>query len=251
MKIPFIPNINFPDKAKFIGKILIGLILSVLLLAPQPAFALDYSGTLNSYVSNVKVELDGVLTSIQKLPSLSYQNGKTTLAEIDNKLHKIQTDAGKNAADFQKLSNEAQQEYEKMLAKINAQQSVLNAFIGQLTPVASNQPRIQNGRGPLVTTTIQVNGMDDIVIEGGNLDKVMAKFDNDKRRISNAIALTNKISKLSENLEKRVILAKQKTGNVRDYADALESFSDPDILVEINELDKFIADLTNNLPVAS
>ena len=228
-------------------KTLVVFILSALLFFPTPVLALDYSGTVQSYVSNVKVDIDGIVTSIKKLPTLSYENGKIRLTEIDTRLQKIQTNAGKNAVDFQKLSDEAQKEYEKVLA----QQSTLNAFIGQLTPVPSNQPRNRNGRGPIMTTTIQVDGMDDTVIEGGNIDKTMAKFDNDKHRLSNAIALTNKISKLSDNLEKRINLAKQKSGNVKDYADALQSFSDPDILGEISELDKFIADLTNNLPLAS
>jgi hypothetical protein len=65
--------------------------------------------------------------------------------------------------------------------------------------------------------------------------------------LQKAIVLTNKISQLSDHLEKRINLATQKAGNVKEYADALKSFSDPDILGEISELNKMVANLTTNV----
>ncbi|MEA5557102.1 hypothetical protein, partial [Nodularia spumigena] len=115
MKIRLFTNKNLLSQIQMMWKSLVVLILSILLVAPTPALALDYNGTLKSYISEVKVKLDGVVTSIEKLPSLSYENGKTTLADIDSQLQKIKSDAGENAVDFQKLSDQAQQEYQKNL----------------------------------------------------------------------------------------------------------------------------------------
>lgn len=111
MKMTFFTQKNLLSQAKVVWKTLVILILAVLLFVPTPALALDYNGTIQSYISNAKVELDAVLTAIEKLPNLSYETGKTTLSEIESQLQKIQTEAGKNAADFQKLSNEVQKEY--------------------------------------------------------------------------------------------------------------------------------------------
>jgi hypothetical protein len=52
---------------------------------------------------------------------------------------------------------------------------------------------------------------------------------------------------LSDHLEKRINLAKQKAGNVKDFGEELKSFSDPDILGEISELNEMVAKLTTNL----
>ena len=76
---------------------------------------------------------------------------------------------------------------------------------------------------------------------------IKAELEKSSFNLSNSIVLTDKMSKLSDALEKRVQLAKQKYGNVKDYADALQSFSDPDILGEISELDQLIADISKNL----
>jgi hypothetical protein len=39
------------------------------------------------------------------------------------------------------------------------------------------------------------------------------------------------------------------TNNVKEYAEVLKSFSDPDILGEIKDLDQYISELTQNLPI--
>ena len=333
------------SKAKVVWKTLVVVILSVLLFAPTPALALDYNGTLQTYVSNTKVEIDGVLTSIKKLPNQSYENGKTTLAEIDSKLHKIQTDAGKNAKVFQNLSAQAQKEYEQVLNQINQQDTstslILPAYqetnLPSLTNGLNNPVSVKifaegkwnygsqspfstlvNANGnpgsagryqanlrfsnvsPAALVTVKNNkvfasgmqhsfellpseivffinndavgnygdnsGSQTITYYFSNNDKnyffskngnnvtvqySVKNLEGEKQRLANGIVLTNKISKLCDDLEKRINLAKEKTGNVKEYAIALNSFSDPDILSEITELNKFVADLTNNLPLAT
>jgi hypothetical protein len=78
-----------------------------------------------------------------------------------------------------------------------------------------------------------------------HIEYMIDNLESENKRLSEGIVLTNKISKLCANLEKRINLAIQKFGNVKEYADALNSFNDPDILSEINELTQLIADLNN------
>ena len=79
----------------------------------------------------------------------------------------------------------------------------------------------------------------------------IAALQESNNKLSNTITLTNKISKLCDQLEKRINLATQKFGNVKEYADALNSFSDPDVLTEITELNTSLAKLTENLAIAA
>ncbi|MCV3216443.1 hypothetical protein OGM63_23505 [Plectonema radiosum NIES-515] len=65
--------------------------------------------------------------------------------------------------------------------------------------------------------------------------------------LSKKIASNNNMAKFYDLIERRIDLAKQKADNVREYADELKSLSDPDILSEINELDKFVVNLTTNI----
>jgi len=336
------------SKAKIVWKTLVVLALSVLLFAPTPALALDYNGTLQTYISNTKIEIDGVLTSIKKLPSQSYENGKTTLAEIDRNLQTIQTNAGKNAQNFQKLSDRAQKEYEQVLAQLNQQDTSgrLSVSANQETNLPSltnnlNMPVIisisatgkwnygsgsfstlVNANGtpssiyqsamrfpnimPAALATVKnntlvgfgiqqrftllsnetvsfinndapgnygdnsgsqsinysisifsrINEKDYFFSKEGNKLTIESyektrNLESQKQRLANGIVLTNKISKLSDDLEKRVNLAKQKSGNVKEYADALQSFNDSDIISEIAELDRLVANLTNNLTLGS
>lgn len=340
-------NKNLLSKAKVVWKTLVVLVLSVLLFAPTPALALDYNGTLQTYVSTTKVEIDGVLTSIKKLPTQSYENGKTTLAEIDNKLQKIQTDAGKNAKTFQNLSAQAQREYEQVLNQINQQDKSRRLTL--LANQTTNLPSLTNASNRSLALAISASGRwgwarqpeyssdangklsdrdcpgcrfpnlrigtlvamkNNRVVSYGSdhllslhpgetisfifndgiyddnigsqtltyyfvFDKSLSPWNNEnnyfiskngnnvtiqysvknleseKQRLANGIVLTNKISQLCDDLEKRVNLAKQKSGNVKEYADALNSFSEPDILTEIAELNTFVANLTKNLTLAT
>jgi hypothetical protein len=81
------------------------------------------------------------------------------------------------------------------------------------------------------------------------INNLIKEYEADNRNFSNIIVLTDKVSVLADNLEKRINLAKQKTNNVKEYAEVLKSFSDPDILGEIKDLDQYIGQLTQNLPV--
>ena len=91
----FLIQKNLLSPVKFVWKTLVVFILSALLFFPTPVLALDYSGAVQSYISNVKVELDSVLGDIKKLPNLSYENGKTALAEIDTRLQQNQSLCGR------------------------------------------------------------------------------------------------------------------------------------------------------------
>jgi hypothetical protein len=400
MKVSFFTYPHLLNLAKFFYKTLAIFILSILLIAPAPAWALDY-GTLQSYVSKVNIELDGVVTSIQKLPSLSYENGQTTLVEIDNKLEKVKNDANKDATNFQKISDQLQQEYQKNLDAISKDQ-VLSKYAQQMesdfkkphwgdplkTPglsvgetellyeeskkycknqgvntdkdttwigfnkpfpscikdyltsvrkldtytktISADQYVIKylyfffpnEGQGAVKTVyersvqenllsyseikqlytrakqycegrgiTMSSNGFPNCAdtyfrsisqqVSTSVADKLsyyiipetrsqafetqslinnvralyyiinVANLQNANKQLANSITLTNKISKLCDSLEKRINLATQKFGNVKEYSDALKSFSDPDVLGEIKELNSFLEDLTNNLTFAN
>ena len=269
MKMKFLIQKSLPSPVKFVWKTLVVFILSALLFFPTPVLALDYSGTVQSYVSNAKVELDSVLTVIKKLQNLSYANGKTALAEIDTRLQKIQTDARKNATDFEKLGDEGQKESNQLLDTIN------NLYTRQQfleKELQTNQEKLERyialeqamrGISASLNGGVQIATPFDNIIKSyeesnrsaisklQSLKDSRAKLEIDNQKLSQGIVLADKISKLSTNLKNRVNDAKQKTSNIKAYAEELESFSDQDILSEISELDKFIADLTNNLPLAS
>lgn len=350
-------NKSLLSKAKIVGKILVVLFLSALLFLPTPVLALNYNGTVQSYVSNAKVELDSVVTLIKKLPNLSYENGKTTLAEIESKLQKIQTDAGKNAKYFENQNQEYQKNYQQVLNRINELNKednyqpidktvnvITNVLRQEENEFIYNEMRIycedKNKQKPVrlvyffgcgyefikshlargedlntvsknllfpmknyhlvvllyeeSTKHCETKGMKisevstrklldcavpylvssskgsfsysgkkyyflesigafvgDIdmyrAVEAYHIMKNLKTLPLQERYLAKTILLTDKMSKLSDALEKRVNLAKQKSETVTEYADALLSFSDPDILGEIRELDQLIVDLTKNL----
>ncbi|WP_168465477.1 hypothetical protein [Aphanizomenon sp. UHCC 0183] len=265
-------NKSLLSKAKFMWKTLVVLLLSALLFLPTPVLALNYNGTVQSYVSNAKVELDGVLTAIKKLPNLSYENGKTTLAEIDSKLQKIKTDAGKNTADFQKLSNEVEKEYVYLLDNINKVYSK-QEYLKKQARDKRREALIQFGLPQQFWNMVDLDkpgslafvlGVSEGVSESDpafliqkelnqlesslrTVKENQTKLEGDKDRLANAILVANKLSKFSDNLEKRVNGAREKFSNVKDYADVLQSFSDPDILNEISELNQMVANLTKDI----
>ncbi|QIR36557.1 hypothetical protein HCG51_07190 [Tolypothrix sp. PCC 7910] len=340
MKIEFIHHQNLKRHVKFLCITLAIFILSALFFAPIPVLALDYNGRLNSYISNVKADIDGIVTSIKNLPSLSYENGKTTLAEIDTRLEKIQTDAARNVAEFQKLSDQAQHNYEyflqletlKQQAKekrrlimqstvpqdlwsqidLDSDKIFLRYELYQPEPVASYASDLRNlekninfakarireisqtdyeyvsqledmqgkareQRRLIMQSTVSQDLWPQIDLDSDkifqryelyypepvasyarelrNLEKninfVKARLKESSLNLSNGIVLANNISKLCDVLQKRINLATQKFGNVKDYASALNSFSDPDVLNEIGELDKMIADLTQTLSLSA
>ncbi|XWK86699.1 MAG: hypothetical protein U7127_21210 [Phormidium sp.] len=71
------------------------------------------------------------------------------------------------------------------------------------------------------------------------------------KNLAEGIVLTDKLSKLLDNLARRIKLAEEKSANVKNYADVLESFCEPEIVSEIGELEKFVTELTNKLALAS
>ena len=390
---------NLLHKVRFPYSLLVSLVLAILLLMPNSALALDNSSTtVQSYLSNFRIELDKVLTDIKKLPSLSYENGQSTLKDIDNQLDKIKSDASKNSGEFKKLSDQSQQEYQKNLDAISKDQ-VLSKYaqqmesdfskpyfgdplktpglsvgetellyeqskiycknkgvntkedtvwigfnkpfpscikdyltlvskLGTYTKTISSDQYVRNylyfffpnpGQGAEKTVyersiqdnllsygeikrlytgakqycegrgiTVSSNGFPNCadsyfrsiseqvvtsqdrqtyyIIPGtrsqafetqsliNNVRAVhylsnIATLQESNKKLANTITLTSKISKLSDNLEKRVNLAQQKAGNVKAYAEALQSFNDQDILGEIKDLDQYIGELTQNLPL--
>ena len=382
----FLIQKNLPSPVKFVWKTLVVFILSALLFFPTPVLALDYSGDVQSYISNVKVDLDSVLGDIKKLRNLSYEQGKTALAQIDTRLQTIQTNARENATKFQKLSDQLQQEYQENLNKISKDQ-VLSKYAEQLESdfskpyfsdrqkrpglkveetailyeggkkycqnqgyntddggnwVSTKQPfpsclkdylvfvrKLRNIKDTLdfffptdvgersvygqtilqnlgdygVLKTLYTGSKDFCQASGittvssssfsGCADSYFRLISKEvvtsdirnatyyimpwtsrqtfetnylinsvralhylinigtlqegNKKLANSITLTSKISKLCDNLEKRIKLANQKYGTVKEYADHLKSFSDPIILDEISELDQSIADISKNL----
>jgi len=357
------PQVNLQSKVNVAFKILVALLLSALLLVPTLGLALDYNSTVQSYVSNARGEINGILTLIRTLKGLPFADGQTALAEIDQKLASIQTNASKNAADFQKLSDDAQKRYEDLLDLETLQQQVRDkrreimkmiiperkwysinldsdnidefkayekSFVGippntisktySLTDkftmkalesrqdsefnqmhnfenrinsikskisnespedykilllleglkrelfrvivslVDDEQIHVQNligfAEGNIYQSKLN-NGLDNIyswnyfvkTLRGqiSHVSRSLQKSSLDKQAVTSGITLTNKISQVCNDLDKRIDLAKQKFGNVKEYASALNSFSDPDVLNEITELDKFMDDLTKNL----
>ncbi|MBD2162832.1 hypothetical protein H6G04_00275 [Calothrix membranacea FACHB-236] len=118
-KICLFSHTSIQSKFQFVWKILLVFILSTLLSVPAPVLALNYSETVQSYISNVKSELDGIQKSIAELPNLSYENGQKTLPDIENKLQQLKTEASDRAQEFQQLSEREQTEYNKLLDSIN------------------------------------------------------------------------------------------------------------------------------------
>lgn len=278
---------NPTNKIKLVWKTLIVLFLSILLLAPTPAFALEYnSDTLKSYISNVKIQLDSVLASIKELPTLSYENGQNALTKIDSKLQEIQADAGKNAKDFRSFSNEAQKDYEEYLNSSKDIAKLGNFALHKLIKSSEVYPGISGKEdvekvekeyghkikylfAHLITDENKALDRLGLALFYMACSQVARKSNKDGLKyepsykcqlvtegykvtqLPNLIVFNNKILQISDDIEKRVNLARQKAGNIKEYADVLLSFSDPDLLEEISELDKFIADLTKNLPNAS
>ncbi|KZL47674.1 hypothetical protein A2T98_22035 [Nodularia spumigena CENA596] len=351
MQIRLFTNKNLLSQTQMMWKSLVVVILSILLIAPTAALALDYNSTLQSYVSKVKVDLDEVVTSIEKLPSLSYENGQIALAEIENKLENIKSDAGKDAAYFQKLSVQAQQEYQKNLDTINQDQVLSKTAqkmesslskpldsdpektpgltVGETAIVYEESKKYCQNQGVNTDKVLQwlgvapwgiykpfpscisdyltsIRGLSKVIIHNpvypvsssqyytyflfptdvgekkvyeksiqnslGSYSELkrakdtrpetetarvfhylitIAALEESNKKLSNTITLTSKISKLCDDLERRINLATQKFGNVKEYADAFNSFSCPDVLTEITELNTLLAKLTENLAIAA
>jgi hypothetical protein len=81
--------------------------------------------------------------------------------------------------------------------------------------------------------------------------KLFQQLEETNKNLAEGIVLTDKLSKLSDNLARRIKLAEDNSSNVKNYADELESFRETKIVSEIGELEKFVTELTNKLALAS
>ena len=79
------------------------------------------------------------------------------------------------------------------------------------------------------------------------LEQNKTKLESNRQTIAEAAVLATRISSFCNKAENDINLAKQNIGNVKEYADALASFSDPDILGEIKDLATLVTNLSNKV----
>lgn len=266
------------SKVSFVWKILLVLILCMVILSPTPAWAYydrytleDYREEAQNYISNVKTQLDGVITSVKKLPTLSYADGQETLIKIDGDLQKIQGDVGEKNTEFKNLSDEAQKDYEKYLDVSKKISKIGEPPLEYVKNVGSLYVRsferdydIRRDIKYLYAHVINRSSEDrrqlnDDVLNGRpcQQDRSYYPYACDAletafsiNEVPKLIVFSNKVSNFYDDLGKRINLVRQKALNVKDYVKELHSFSDSNVVGEINELDNFIADLTKKLPNA-
>ena len=156
-----------------------------------------------------------------------------------------------------KISNESPEDYKILLLLEGLKRELFRVIVSL---VDNEQIDARNSIGFAegnIYQSKQNNGLDNIyswndtvkILRGqiSTVSRSLQKSSLDKQAVTSGITLTNRISQVCNDLGKRIDLAKQKFGNVKEYASALNSFSDPDVLNEITELDKFMDDLTKNL----
>jgi chromosome segregation ATPase len=79
------------------------------------------------------------------------------------------------------------------------------------------------------------------------LEQNKTKLESNRQTIAEAAVLATKMSSFCNKAENDINLAKQNIGNVKEYADALSSFSDPEILGEIKDLATLVTNLSNKV----
>ncbi|MFM6455757.1 MAG: hypothetical protein ACKPH7_28565 [Planktothrix sp.] len=79
------------------------------------------------------------------------------------------------------------------------------------------------------------------------LEQNKTKLESNRQTIAEAAVLATRMSSFCNRAENDINLAKQNIGNVKEYADALSSFSDPDILGEIKDLATLVTNLSNKV----
>lgn len=79
------------------------------------------------------------------------------------------------------------------------------------------------------------------------LEQNKTKLESNRQTIAEAAVLATRMSSFCNKAENDINLAKQNIGNVKEYADALASFSDPDILGEIKDLATLVTNLSNKV----
>ena len=259
---------------RYAGKLVLTLFLLICLFIPTPAFALDYNSEAKNYLSSVQSDLSSIKTIIQQLPNISFENGQKNLAEIQTRLEGIESDSKQKADLFKNFSKNYQVSYEKNLTNISQLfdlQKEYNKRLSTYLPMNNNSKRafeyldwfLKEEEWHTLSQVDYVDLAQSYGYESVNmaflvmetlqkLDEVknlIQQYEQESRDLSKVIVITDKVSVLANNLEKRINLAKQKTNNVQEYAAVLKSFSDPDILGEIKDLDQYIGELTQNLPL--
>jgi chromosome segregation ATPase len=150
MKLRFFQNQSSLKKFTFVLKALVVFILSVLLVAPTPVLALVNTETLHDYAASVQSEINGLLQSIENLPSQSNDEAFKTLASIETSIVRLSDNAAKRAEEFQSRSDEYQKKLSQLTDNINTiyqEQQKLNSDIekvnSELTSVMSLQTSTQ------------------------------------------------------------------------------------------------------------
>lgn len=119
MKLCFFQSQSSLKNFKLVLKALVVFILSVLLVAPTPVLALVNTETLQDYASSVRSEINGLLQSIENLPSQSNDETFKTLASIEASIVRLSDNAAKRAEEFQARSNEEQKKLSQITDNIN------------------------------------------------------------------------------------------------------------------------------------
>lgn len=150
MKLHFFQNQSSLKKFTFVLKALVVFILSVLLVAPTPVLALVNTETLQDYAASVQSEINGLIQSIENLPSQSNDEAFKTIASIENSIDRLSDNAGKRAEEFQSRSDDYQKKLSQITDNINTiyqEQQKLNSDIrnvnSELVSVRSLQTSTQ------------------------------------------------------------------------------------------------------------
>jgi hypothetical protein len=259
---------------RYAGKLVLTLFLLICLFIPTPAFALDYDAEAKNYLTSVQNELGSIKTIVQQLPNISVENGQKTLAEVQAKLDGIQSSSKEKADLFKNFSNNYQVSYEDKLKSISQLYDLQKEYNRLIPTLSKEAQEILDYIKVCVKSEFWCDTFKFAITQPGDLGnqnlnqvrdfltisnqlsvpldyvyKSIQKYEQESRDLSKVIVLTDKVSVLADNLEKRINLAKQKTNNIQEYAAVLKSFSDPDILGEIKDLDQYIGELTQNLPL--
>lgn len=259
------------NKVQSFGKIFLVLILSTLLFSPASVLASDYfynndfyevssnyGYLLEGYTSALKLEFDNTLQSIQKLPTVSYENGQRTLTALDSRLEQLKKDADSRANLFAQRGQQAQTEYENNLNYINA--NITNIGNRQLNRL---QEKNQMQSGIVLLNNYCSKFFDRLsqrLKSAQRIDKKLGDYASQFKSFSNPNVLPE-IASLEESLKKvidfKFIDANSSSGdsellnyikgnfhylgiysppNVQNFVEYGLVYTDPDLLTGINGL---------------
>lgn len=257
-------------KVQSVGKIFLVLILSTLLFFPASVLASDYfyindfyevssnyGYLLEGYTSALKLEFDNTLQSIQKLPTLSYENGQRTLTALDSRLEQLKKDADSRANLFAQRGQQAQTQYENNLNYINAK--ITNIGYSQLNRL---QEKNQMQSGIVLLNNYCSKFFDRLsqrLKSAQRIDKKLGDYASQFKSFSNPNVLPE-IASLEESLKKVIdfkfvdanssddsellsyikgnfhYLGTYSPPNVQNFVEYGLVYTDPDLLTGINGL---------------